>query len=323
MEASEPLVVDPRLPETPRKREAEEWALVLQAEGVAVAVVRGEAVWSVDAAQASAGSRAPSPRDANWTVAVPPADVERAVASLTAWRAERALPPPAEEPAIVFTLPSPNEVALSLATASLLVAFHVGLERSGRLVDFIDRGENQAALVLTGELHRCLTALTLHADLAHAAGNALFGTVFLAALAGRLGLGLAIACFVATGTVGNLADALYHRAAHSTVGASTGVFGLIGVLTGLAAWRRHQRGARGRGAWVALGAGLALVAMLGGAGPKVALAAHLFGLGTGALAGIALAYPLAQRPRPKTAAQLAAFLMSVAAMALAWQRAGA
>lgn len=310
MEDSNALVVDPRLPETPRKREAEEWALVLQAEGLTVAVVRG-------------GTDARGERDRPWTVAVPPEAVERAAASLAAWKAERALPPPPEEPALVFTLPSPNEVALSLASASLLVAFHLGLERAGRLGDFIDRGENQAALVLTGEVHRCLTALTLHADLAHAAGNALFGTVFLAALAGRLGLGLALACFVATGAVGNLADALYHRAAHSTVGASTGVFGLVGVLTGLAAWRRHARGTRGRGAWVALGAGLALVAMLGGAGPKVALAAHLFGLGTGALAGVALAYPLALRPRPGTTAQLAAVLASVAALALAWQRATA
>lgn len=295
------LATDPRLPATPRKREAEEWALVLQAEGVAVAVVRN---------------------DASWSVAVPPTEVERAAASLAAWRVERALPPPPEEPALVFTLPSSNEVALALASASTFVAFHLGLERSGRLADFIDRGANQAALVLTGELYRCLTALTLHADLAHAAGNALFGTVFLAALAGRLGLGLALACFVATGAVGNLADALYYRAAHTTVGASTGVFGLVGVLTGLAAWRRHQRGARGRGAWVALGAGLALVAMLGGAGPKIALAAHLFGLGTGALAGLGLAYPLAQRPRPGATVQLAAVLASAAALALAWQRAG-
>lgn len=311
MEASDTLVAlvaDPRLPETPRKREAEEWALVLQAEGLAVAVVRG-------------GADAGLERERPWTVAVAPEAVERAAASLAAWRAERAVPPPPEEPAVVFTLPTPNEVALALASASLLVAFHLGLERAGRLGDFIERGGNRAALVLTGELQRCLTALTLHADLAHAAGNALFGTVFLAALAGRLGLGLALACFLATGAVGNLADALYHRAAHSTIGASTGVFGLVGVLAGLAAWRRHQRSARGRGAWVALGAGLALVAMLGGAGPEIALAAHLFGLGAGALAGIGLAYPLAQRPRPGPAVQWLAAVASAAMLALAWQRA--
>lgn len=290
---------DPRLPTTPRKREAEEWALVLQAEGLLVAVVREEAAWSVG---------------------VPAADVERAAASLEAWRIERATPPPPPEPAAIFLAPSPAETLLALACASSLVAFQLGLDRAGRLADFVDRGANQAALVMAGELHRCITALTLHADLGHAAGNALFGTFFLAALAGRIGLGLAIACFVVTGAAGNLADAVYHRAAHTTIGASTGVFGLVGVLTGLAAWRRHQRAVRRRGAWVALGAGLALVAMLGGAGPEVALAAHLFGLAVGALAGLALALPLASRPRPGRAAQLVAFAVSVAAIALAWQR---
>lgn len=235
-----------------------------------------------------------------------------------AHRARHAAPAP--EPAAIFLAPSPAETLLALACASSLVAFQLGLDRAGRLADFVDRGANQAALVLAGELHRCITALTLHADLGHAAGNALFGTFFLAALAGRIGLGLAIACFVVTGAAGNLADAVYHRAAHTTIGASTGVFGLVGVLTGLAAWRRHQRAVRRRGAWVALGAGLALVAMLGGAGPEVALAAHLFGLAVGALAGLALALPLASRPRPGRAAQLVAFAVSVAAIALAWQR---
>lgn len=295
-----PLAPDPRLPTTPRKREAEEWALVLQAEGVPVVVVRGETVWSIG---------------------VPAEEVERAAASLAAWRLERATPPPPPEPAAIFLAPSPPETLLALACAWSLVAFHLGLERAGRLADFVDRGANQAALVLAGELHRCLTALTLHADLGHAAGNALFGTFFLATLAGRVGLGLAVACFVATGAVGNLADALFHRAAHSTIGASTGVFGLVGVLTGLAAWRRHRRASRRRGAWVALGAGLALVAMLGGAGPDVALAAHLFGLMVGAVAGLALALPLAGRPRPGRALQLLAFAASVGAIGLAWHQA--
>ena len=46
-------------------------------------------------------------------------------------------------------------------------------------------------LVLAGELYRTVTALTLHADLPHVAGNALFGGFFLAALAG---LGSAVRC---------------------------------------------------------------------------------------------------------------------------------
>jgi rhomboid protease GluP len=302
MESDDPIELDPRLPTTHRKREAEEWALVLQAEGVAVRVVRGESLF---------------------TVVVPPADVIRAAASLAAWQSERAVAPPAPEPPATFAAATQPEILLAAASAFSLVAFHLGLERSGRLGEFIARGENQAVLVLGGEAYRAVTALALHSDLGHAVGNALFGGFFLAALTGRLGLGLALACFLATGTLGNLADALYYRSGHSSIGASTGVFGLVGILAGLAAWRRHRLATRRRGAWVALGAGLAIVAMLGGAGPRIDLAAHLFGLGAGSLAGLALAYPLAQQPRPGPLAQALAVVCSVLLVALAWQRAWA
>jgi rhomboid protease GluP len=298
MESAALPEVDPRLPSTPRKREAEEWALVLQAEGLAVRVVRDASTF---------------------TVAVPPADVLRAAASLASWQAERAVAPPPPEPVAIFAPASPVEIALVASGALGLVAFQLGIERAGRLHELVDRGKNQAVHVLAGEVHRAVTALTLHADVGHAVGNALFGGFFLVALSGRLGLGLALACFVVTGTLGNLADAVYHGSGHSSIGASTGVFGLVGVLAGLAAWRRHQRATRRRGAWVALGAGLAIVAMLGGAGPKIDVAAHLFGLAVGSLAGLALAFPLARRARPGPIVQGLAALFCAAALALAWQ----
>ena len=301
MESSEPFEVDPRLPTTRRKREAEEWALVLEAEGVGVRVVR---------------------IDSDFTVAVPSADVARAAASLASWQAERALPPPPPEPLSTFAPASTLDVLLAATSALALVAFHLGLDRAGRLDEFISRGENQAVLVLAGEGYRTVTALSLHADLGHAIGNGLFGAFFLAVLSGRLGLGLSLACFLATGALGNLADALYYGSSHRSIGASTGVFGLVGVLAGLAAWRRHRRAPRNRGAWVALGAGLAIVAMLGGAGPKIDLAAHLFGLAAGSLAGLALAIPLAKRPRPGPIAQALAAAGSFLVIALAWQWAG-
>lgn len=299
----DPDEIPPLLPESTRKREAEEWALVLQSEGIGVEVVR---------------------RESRFALAVAPEDIERAVRSLAAWRAEHAAtaaPMPMESEA-VFRAPTPAEILLSGTAAAALVAFHLGLERSGRLGEFIELGENQAALVVVGELHRCLTALTLHADLGHVFGNALIGAFFLALLAGRVGLGLALAAFVVTGTAGNLADSLYYRAGHHSIGASTGVFGLVGVLAGLAAWRRHQRAPRGRGAWVALAAGLGIVAMLGGAGPKVDLAAHLFGLAAGAITGLALAFPLARAPRPGATTQLAITFAAAAALALAWRATG-
>jgi len=283
---------------TPRtKREAEEWALVLVAEGL-----RPEA----------------KKTDEGWRIEVDAASRAAADDILTAWQAERAerrAPPPAEPDAT----PAPLQLALAYAGALGLVGFHLLLDRTGRHAAYVDAGDSQAALVLAGELHRAVTALTLHADLPHVAGNALFGGFFLAALAGRLGLGCSLLAFLVSGTAGNLANALWYGHAHSSVGASTGVFGLVGVLAGLAAWRRHRGGERRRGVWVPLGAGLALVAMLGGPGPDVDFSAHLFGLAAGALAGLAISLPLAARPRPGVPAQLAALLTSVVLVLGAWR----
>ena len=282
---------------TPSKREAEDWALVLVAEGFRPVARRTEEGWRIEV------------------------EAERLAAAdgiLTAWQAERAerrRPPPPEPDAAT----RPHQLALAYAMALGMVGFHVFLERTGRHAAYVDAGDSQAALVLAGELHRTLTALTLHSDLTHVAGNALFGGFFLAALAGRLGIGCALLAFLVSGTAGNLANALWYGHAHSSVGASTGVFGLVGVLAGLAAWRRHQGWARRRGAWVPLGAGLAIVAMLGGPGPKVDFSAHLFGLAAGALAGLAISLPLARRPRPQTPTQIAAILASVLLVVGAWR----
>lgn len=271
-EAAGPL----QLPTAARKRVAEEWAFVLVAEGIDARVVR---------------------REAGFGVEVPLADRVAACASIASWeeerrerRARRAVPP--------APVASRFELALAYALALGLLAFHAGLDLSGRASAFVERGESQAVHVLGGELWRLVTALTLHADLPHVVGNTLFGGLFLAALAGRLGMGLSLLAFVITGALGNLANALYYGSAHSSIGASTGVFGLVGVLAGLAAWQRHQTAPPGRGAWVAFAAGLGILAMLGSGGPRVDFSAHVFGLAVGALTGLLLATAMATRARP-------------------------
>jgi len=211
---------------------------------------------------------------------------------------------------------------MAYAFALCLLAFHLGLARSDQHDAIVDLGKSQAALVLAGEGWRVLTALTLHADLPHVVGNTLFGGFFLAALAGRLGVGCSVLAFVVSGGLGNLANAVYYGAAHSSIGASTGVFGLVGVLAGLAAWRRHQTAPPGRGAWVAFAAGLAIVAMLGSGGPKVDFSAHLFGLAAGGLTGMLIAIPLATRPRPGHPAQILSVFLAAILLFGSWARAG-
>ena len=75
MESAVHLEIDPDLPATPRKREAEEWALVLEAEGIPARVVR---------------------HGAYFCVAIRPSDRERVEASIAAWHVERSVAVPLE-----------------------------------------------------------------------------------------------------------------------------------------------------------------------------------------------------------------------------------
>jgi rhomboid protease GluP len=283
-------------PTTPRKREAEEWALVLAAEGFAPKVVRGTG---------------------GFHVAVEAGREGEASEIIAAWRLERAERTQHRAPAPVPSA-TPIETAAAYAFAVGLLAFHLGLEAADRHTFLVQAGKSQAALVMAGEAWRTVTALTLHADLAHAVGNTLFGGFFLAALAGRLGVGCSVLAFLVSGALGNLANAIYYGHAHNSIGASTGVFGLVGVLAGLAAWQRHQTAPPGRGAWVAFAAGLAIVAMLGSGGPKVDFSAHLFGLAAGALTGLVIALPIARHPRPGIPAQILALAITAVVIAGSW-----
>ncbi|MFK7894390.1 MAG: rhomboid family intramembrane serine protease [Myxococcota bacterium] len=293
---SQPEAAIAELPLSRRRRQAEESLLVLTAEGVDAQIVR-----SLD----------------GFGLSVAPEDLPRSAEILRAWqaerreRAEKPLPPKLREA-------STFEFAMAYLCALSMLAFHLGLQSTDRWERFVQLGDSQAALVLHGQLYRLCTALTLHADLSHVLGNTLFGGFFLAALSGRLGVGLGLLSFVVAGTLGNLANAVYYTSSHSSIGASTGVFGLVGVLAGLAAWHRHHFAPRGRGAWVALGAGLAIVAMLGAGGPRVDFSAHLFGLVAGALTGVGLAFPLAHSPRPGPLGQGLAGTLAFGILAASW-----
>lgn len=256
-----------------RRRTVDEWALVLASEGIPAAVHRS---------------------DAGYVLAVPEAELARARAVLDAYDAEnrplrRALPlPPVDR--------HPLRSA-ALASASLLAFFLVTGRRSASSPWF-ERGSADAGKLLGGEPWRALTALTLHADGPHVAGNALFGAIFWAAVSRSLGPGLALATVVAAGALANATNAWAHAGAHVSVGASTAVFGAVGILGGLGATRRLRLGGSGRRAWVPVAAGLGLLAMLGTSGERVDLWAHAFGLAWGVAIGAAAGRLVPLRPGP-------------------------
>jgi membrane associated rhomboid family serine protease len=158
--------------------------------------------------------------------------------------------------------------------------------------------------VLGSQPWRAVTALTLHADGNHVLGNAISGTVFASAVHRRLGPGGSALAILASGILGNVGNALWHRSLgdpwHGSIGASTAVFGAIGLLAATQVVvnfgvRSDKRAAKSQRSWTDLAAplvgGLALLGALGSGGPTTDLGAHLFGFLAGVGIGAVAAWP--------------------------------
>lgn len=286
---------DIRLRVAPRRERAEEWALVLVAEGLS------PSVW-----HAYDG----------YVLGVPPAEAERAAAALSAYDSENPVVPYKDEaPAGVM------HVYAALVVVALLLDFFIVTEVWDQAFPWIERGSADAERIVQGELWRAVTALTLHAGLMHALANAIVGAIFFSAVCTTLGAGLGLSVVLLAGAGGNLINAFMHGSLFVSVGASTAVFGAIGVLGGLGVARRRRRGARGKHIWVPIAAGLALLAMLGTAGERVDLLGHLFGFLAGGVLGVVMAVAVPRRPgaRVQWALGTTALMLVVVSWMLALQ----
>ncbi len=174
-----------------------------------------------------------------------------------------------------------------------------------------------------GEWYRVATALTLHADIGHLAGNLAGGALFAYFVLRILGSGLGWLLVLAAGMLGNALNVATHAGTgHLSVGASTAVFGALGLIVGhqlVRAWRTS--GWRWpRRMWIPLGGGLVLLGFLGAGGERTDVLAHLWGF----LAGLFLAVPFAWEAwawirSGRVQAVLAALVVAV--VALAWMAA--
>jgi membrane associated rhomboid family serine protease len=175
--------------------------------------------------------------------------------------------------------PITGAVASGVAFSLALVAMYVRMGPESPGSPWIDRGSADAAAILRGEWWRAVTALTLHADAGHVAGNAVMGGLLLALLARSLGPGVASAVMLLSGVAGTFLAAALRRQDFVSIGASTAVFGALGALAALPRDSRRV--------WMPVIGGLALLSFLGTA-KRADVTGHLCGFVSGLLVGAAV-----------------------------------
>lgn len=175
-------------------------------------------------------------------------------------------------------------VLLGLAVFHFVSRWHLPL-CDDQACDWIAQGNAQAGRILSGEWWRTLTALTLHADALHLFSNIVLGGIILHRLGQLFGAGVALLLVLLSGATGNYLNALFQSPLHQSIGASTAVFGAIGLLAVVNTLRyRHSLWRR----WpLPIAAALGLFAMLGVGTEadigKIDIGAHLSGFFCGAL----------------------------------------
>ena len=172
---------------------------------------------------------------------------------------------------------------------------------------------SDAQRILDGELYRSVSSLMLHGDALHLAGNMLGIALFGTAVCYITGPGVGWLMILAVGISGNLINAYLYQRYHLSIGASTAVFGALGILAGYQALKKFRaHGERAR-AWLPLGGGLALLALLG-SGKHTDLTAHLFGFLAGITGG--LLYGLLVKHPPRKLYQACCLIVALGLIAI-------
>lgn len=257
-----------------------------------------------------------------WVLMVEERTRDAALVELSAFDAEERARPPVSK-----LLPAEKIETLSLyVTAWVMSGFFLAQNLLGEA--WMNRGEALSeAIMQRGEWWRTVTALTLHGDVAHIAANLAAGLLFAAFVIPHFGSGLTWLGILTTGALGNAVNAWGYRGeAHASIGASTAVFGALGLLVG-AEFVARLGSEHTRSRWqlvLPIGAGLALLAFLGAGDEEktsnVDFMAHLWGFVVGLPLGALGGWMRVREWTPRWAQYLAA-LLSLAALACAWTRA--
>lgn len=163
------------------------------------------------------------------------------------------------------------------------------LEGLGLIPNFRSQGTMWVHAVENGEWWRCITALLLHADVAHLVANSAMGVVFGCLVARHFGSGLCWLLVLLCGAMGNYLNALIQGPMFASIGASTATFASLGLLAGLFFRRRLIIGRGWRYNALPIAGAVGLFILLGIGGERTDVVAHITGLLCGVIVGTVVA----------------------------------
>ena len=242
---------------------------------------------------------------------VPASSARAAGEEIAAYRSEHAVPPATPPP----LRKHPGAWTGVAGYAAVLMLFAIFTEQGVLGVDWRRAGMLVADDVIGPEWWRAITALTLHADTGHLASNLAFGGFFGFFLGRYFGPGVAWLAILCAGIMGNALNAAIQPPDHRSIGASTAVFGALGLLTAYT-WRRGPGHGSLRARLAPIAAGIGLLAFTGTGGDNTDIFAHLTGFATGFGLGALLLYKL-DLSRVRHAQAIAA-AAALGLLALAW-----
>lgn len=211
--------------------------------------------------------------------------------------------------------PEYKDAHIGVWISLVLIACHLRANVFAPFDQVVSQYGASASAILNGQIHRTVTALMLHSDYVHLAGNVAGICIFGEAVGRIVGAGVGVLMILIAGILGNYANAVLFEYNHLSVGASTSVFGAVGITAAYQFYNKLREGAPRLKAWLPLAGGLALLAFLG-AGQRTDLTAHLFGFMAGVILGVG--YALWRGHLQHQYIQIACAVICVLILAWAW-----
>jgi rhomboid protease GluP len=249
----------------------------------------------------------------NWTVSVFPENIERALVEIESYFQENREPPDEADDWSGI----PHKIYTGIGAALGLLAGHIFMIHHGGIPIFTEKYGASASAILNGEIYRTVTALMIHANSVHLVGNMAALALLFTVVCSVQGFGVGSFCLLASGALGNYATALLYRSAHLSIGASTAVFGAVGILISHQTFSGFRAVGQRFRAWLPLGGGLCLLGLFS-EGEHTDILAHLFGLGSGMAVGCIFDF-LVKKP-PGLSSQNLFLSLTLAVILLSWLR---